>query len=161
MNSRPKLLRILLTLLLAIFGCEGILTTGINTDSSNCPVHKLSERDSVDEWIVLGAFDNPELEDALPDGSRHLGFYTDFLESIGGQERAVLKPDSTVVFKDADGTEHIAKSKTARAKDNGIFNLQELLGNLDNKVAYAFCCILSDKDQTAGFFFGSDDGAKV
>lgn len=144
-----------------LWGCHEAATHSTDPDLLGIPVHKLSERGVIKEWVVLGVFENPEAEEALPDGSKHLGFYKDYLESLGGQERAVLKPDSTVVFKDTDGTEHIAKSKTAKAKANGIINLQELLGTMDNKVAYAFCYILSDKEQTTHFLFGSDDGAKV
>jgi CubicO group peptidase (beta-lactamase class C family) len=161
MNGSSRLLGIVLTIVLVIYGCQQIPTTGMNANLPQSPVHTLDEKGPVSEWIVLGTFDNPEADETLPDGSKHLGFYTDFLESLGGEEGAVLKPDSTIIFKDTDGIEQIAKTKTVEAKENGVINLQELFGSLDNKVAYAFCYILSDNEQTAHFLFGSDDGAKV
>ncbi len=36
------------------------------------PVHELDERAFVREWVVLGPFPNPEVDEVFADGSSHL-----------------------------------------------------------------------------------------
>jgi CubicO group peptidase (beta-lactamase class C family) len=161
MNKHSRSVIILFVLVVLISGCEGLLTSGTDSDLHNTIVHNLTAKTELKQWIVLGPFENNEVREDLPDGTRHTGFYTDYLESIGGEEKAILRAGSEVVFKDADGTEQKAVAKHAEAKWKNVVDLREVFGKLDNKVAYAFCFIKSKTDQKVFFNFGSDDGAKV
>jgi CubicO group peptidase (beta-lactamase class C family) len=135
----------------------------INQDGNQLdgPVFKLGQKGFICNWLVVGAFPNPPVENALPDGSYHLGFYKDYLKSIGGEEKAVLKSDTSVVFTDEDGREQTLKTQTAKAGGDGVINLDEIFKKADNKAAYAFCYISCEKAQKVHFLFGSDDSAKV
>ena len=83
----------------------GCRTEGISIGSGEECVYKLSERGFVRDWLVAGPFPNPVVSEKLPDGSSHLGFYKDYLESVGGESEAVLSSDMEIVFTDEDGVE--------------------------------------------------------
>ncbi len=128
---------------------------------SDGPIHELADEGVIRDWLVVGPFPNPEVADALPDGSRHLGFNTDYLHSLGGEGGAEILPATQVGFKDEDGFSQIAYARRTFANERGEVDLDEAYDHADFKVAYAYCRIDSDRRQTAGFFFGSDDGGKV
>jgi len=134
---------------------------GVATSSPEGPVHELSERAFVRDWIVLGPFPNREVEIALADGSSHLGYSTDFLKALGGESKARLAEDIAVMFVDDDGVKHKVSTRRISAGSGGAVDLDQMFGGVDHKMAYAFCIIRSERDQEAAFLFGSDDGAKV
>jgi CubicO group peptidase (beta-lactamase class C family) len=125
------------------------------------PAHQLQGRGYIQQWLVLGAFPNPELPEPLPDGTRYLGFSTDYLETLGGEGRAVVLPDTQVSYTEEDGAQRLATTQVCRTDPDGVLDLDHLYDHPDYRVAYAFCHILADEAQTAGFFLGSDDGVKV
>ena len=132
-----------------------------NTNSPTGPIYNLSENSFIRDWIVVGPFPNQPTKETLPDGSSQLGFYKDYLDSIGGESKAILDKNLTIVFKDQYNKRHTIQPWFAKAGDNGIVDFEKIIGKVDHKVAYAFCYIYSDVDQEAIFLFGSDDGAKV
>jgi len=128
---------------------------------SQAPVNTLTSEGFIRDWLVVGAFPSVEVKEILPDGSFHTGFGKDYLESLGDETKALLKPETTIAFKDEQGQDQIAQTSIIHAGLNGKVNLGMFYHEAEFKVAYAFCYIQSDKDQTAYCYFGSDDGAKV
>jgi len=129
--------------------------------STEVPVHVLSERAFVRDWIVLGPFPNREVEIAYADGSSHQGYSKDFLTDLGGESKARLAEDIAVMFVDDEGVKHKVPTRRISAGSDGSVDLDQMFGGMDHKMAYAYCVIHSEKDQEAAFLFGSDDGAKV
>jgi CubicO group peptidase (beta-lactamase class C family) len=125
------------------------------------PVHELDERAFVREWVVLGPFPNPEVDEVFADGSSHLGYSTDLLVDLGGESKARLTEVMVVGFSSPDGAGGFVSARRVSAGRDGAVDLDEAFGEIDHKVAYAACTILSERDQEATFLFGSDDGAKV
>jgi CubicO group peptidase (beta-lactamase class C family) len=145
MKLRNRLLVVLLSLC-ATYGAQAV----------EGPVFALQDRGHITDWVVLGAFPNTLQTEALPDGSFQTGFYTDFLEPLGGETKAVLKPGMALDYE--------GKSLEAQAVSGniqGIVDLDGLFGKPDNVAAYAFCHIQADKAQEVKFLFGCDDSGKV
>lgn len=162
MNTVFRLSVIWISVMLFACGCaENKLQLNQDGNQLGGPVFKLEQKGFIRNWLVVGAFPNPQVDEALPDGSYRFGYYKDYLESIGGEEEAVLKPDTSVVYTDEDNTQQILKTQAVRANGNGVVNLDEIFKKADNKVAYAFCYINCEKAQKVHFLFGSDDSAKV
>jgi CubicO group peptidase (beta-lactamase class C family) len=125
------------------------------------PVHELDERAFVREWVVLGPFPNPEVDEVFADGSSHFGYSTDLLVDIGGESKARLTQTMVVGFSSPDGAQEFASARRVSAGRDGAMDLDGVFGGVDHKVAYAACTVVSERDQEATFLFGSDDGAKV
>jgi CubicO group peptidase (beta-lactamase class C family) len=125
------------------------------------PVHRLAGKEMVRDWIVIGPFPNNMLEEPVPGGVMHAGFHADYLAKLGGEAVAVLTPEVEVLSTIAADGSGSVRAQTVSADGGGIINLDALFGKPDNVVAYAFAYIHADTAQTAGFYFGSDDGAKV
>ena len=51
---------------------------------NNVPVHDLQSNSVIREWLVIGPFPNPTMDEPMPDGSYQYGYYTDFLSQVGG-----------------------------------------------------------------------------
>jgi acetyl esterase/lipase len=127
--------------------------------SADGPVYKLDGKGFITEWIVTGAFPSPEV-DEQPDGSSHLGFYKDYLQSLGGETQAAITEDTLIEYTDESGATRSLRSEVV-ASDSGIVDLDAMFGNPDNVMAYAFCYIDADETQVASFSLGSDDAVKV
>jgi acetyl esterase/lipase len=151
----------LLTTVLYVFGYSESNASGSEAGLADGPVYKLGAKSLIREWIVVGAFPSPEVDKEQPDGSRHLGFYKDYLKSIGGEKEAIIAVGSTIKYKGENGETVSAWPKNVAASDAGVVDLDALFGKPDNVMAYAFCYIYADKDQVASFSLGSDDGVKV
>jgi CubicO group peptidase (beta-lactamase class C family) len=159
-----KVLRISLVLVfvgIIFFGCgaEGI-SIGSGDRGAEC-VYKMGERGFVRDWLIAGLFPNPVVSEKLPDGSSHLGFYKDYLESVGGESEALLKRDMEIAFTEENGSEGKAKVISVTAGGNGVVNFDKVFGSQNFKAVYAFCHIYSKKKQEVHFLLGSDDGVKV
>lgn len=139
-----------------VVGCGGAEFGGLGHDTGGAAVHRFSKDGFVKDWLVLGAFDNSTSDTQFADGSYHVGFSTDYLVSIGGEANARFTTETEVEV----GGESFRVRK-AKAGGQNIINLDTMFEKVDNKVAYAFCYLNSDKDQTARFYLSSDDGAKV
>lgn len=131
------------------------------TAENSVPVHHLAGSEMVRSWVVLGPFPNPMLAEPMADGVLHAGFHTDYLAEVGGETAAVITPDTELASAVAPDASGVVRAQVVSANGRGIVNLDNLFGKPDNVTAYAFAYIQSDKTQTAGFSFGSDDGAKV
>lgn len=139
-------------------------TSGASADRNalaGACVHNLEGKGFINEWAVAGVFPSPQLELPQPDGSRHLGFYKDYLTGIGGEQAAAIRPGAIIEYENANGEPVSVTAQKAVASGSGVVDLDAQFGNPDNAVAYAFCYIYSDKDQVASFSLGSDDGVKV
>lgn len=131
------------------------------------PVVDLSQNSFLARWLLLGPLPNPELLAPLPNGVTRQGFETDYLGALGGEEGA--KFDETTTLS-VEGQDYAAIA--VKADREGYVDLSAATarrGDLaarggsgqTSAIAYAFCYLQSDRDQTAYFHFGSDDGAKV
>jgi len=161
MTSKHRFLFLLI--LSIIFGSciSNGFTDPIDQNSTKIPVHNLGENTYIREWLVAGPFPNPATDEELPDGSYHYGFYTDFLKSIGRENKAVFEKNMSIRYEDQHGVAHVIRTQLVKAGENGIIDFDAMFNKTDQKVAYAFCYINSDRNQEAFFLFGSDDGAKV
>lgn len=120
-----------------------------------------NERGFIKNWTISGMFPSPEVDAQLPDGSWHLGFHKDYLESIGGEQETVLSPDTIIKYTTQNGETDSVVTKDIMASNSGIVNLDSIFDQPDNVVAYAYSSIHSDRDQEVMFLLGSDDGVKV
>jgi predicted peptidase len=126
-------------------------------ETESVPIHILSSDGFIRNWLILGMFPNPEDKLNSADG----GYQTDFLQSIGGETKAILDYSTTIDYEDEGGNEGTARTYPIQTAPSGIFNFNALFKNVDYKVAYAFCYIQSEIDQQAVCYFGSNDDAKV
>lgn len=109
------------------------------------------------KWIVLGSFPNEPLTTPGGSGATRSGFEKDFLAPLGGEEKVKISGEANL-----SGTG--AKVTTLQRLPNGLVDFAALYqpaGNTDNRVAYAYGILRSDRDQTLHLVFGSDDAARV
>ena len=121
------------------------------------PIHILSSDGFVRDWLILGPFPNPKDKLSSPDG----GYQTDYLQSLGGEEKAVLTTNAQTLFKDEKENSQIVRTTRAQSASSGVFHFDTVFKRADYKIAYAFCYIRSDKEQTVTGYFGSNDDAKI
>jgi enterochelin esterase-like enzyme len=121
------------------------------------PVHALNSDGFIRNWLILGAFPNPMNKLSSSDG----GYQKDFLESVGGETKAILTISSRIPYMNEGGTTSTASVFSVQTAPSGIFNFDNVFKNVDYKAAYAFCFIESDQDQQVVCYFGSNDDAKV
>jgi acetyl esterase/lipase len=124
-------------------------------------VVNLEGKSTIKEWFIAGTFPSPEVDKVQPDGTLHLGFYKDYLTSLGGETEAVLTSETVIAHEAENGETLSVPVEKVVASDLGVVDLDAMFGNPDNVMAYAFCYVNSDKDQDAWFSLGSDDGVKV
>ena len=149
--------RIIFVLLSAILSVCGFS----NNNLGDIPICVPDDEGFINEWIVVGPFPSPQVEKELPDGSYHLGFYKDYLKSIGGEEKSIIQDGTVIKYKDENGRCVSVKAKKVVASKSGIVDLDAMFGHPDNVMAYASCYIRSKEDQDVWFLLGSDDGVKV
>ncbi len=114
----------------------------------------------VREWLILGPFPNPGIKHAGEGQPSRAGFDTDYLASIGGEAKATLRPNLTVPFASDGGKERSASVQSFKAEGDGPIDLKRLFPD-GHGVAYAFCYLQSDRDQTARIELGANDCSKV
>jgi len=156
-----KKILLIVILLICLVGCVSKPDISSNENINlKSAVFTIDGQKTIKEWIVLGPFPNNPVDKELPDGSYHTGYYTDYLEILGGEEEAIFPIDTLISIKTDEG---ILKLKTELHEINkwDILDFDNIFNKADHKVAYAFCYIFSDKNQDADVYFGSDDGAKV
>jgi hypothetical protein len=124
-------------------------------------VHTIEGRGFIKNWLIAGTFPSPEVDTNLPDGSGHLGFYKDYLESQGGEENGSLALGSTITYTNENGETVSVVPQQIVAANDGIVDLDALYGQPDNVMAYAFSNVYSDKAQEVTISLGSDDAIKV
>ncbi|MBK1876135.1 alpha/beta hydrolase [Pelagicoccus mobilis] len=124
-------------------------------------IHKVEARGFIKNWIVAGPFPSPEVDEPLPDGSTHLGFYKDYLASRGGEAHNTLSLEADLTYTNEKGKAVTVSPQHVVVSENGITDLDTLFGHPDHVMAYAFCEIYSDTEQEAMISLGSDDAIKV
>ena len=121
----------------------------------------------ITDWVLLGPFVSTG---ASPDAVPRPGLDRDFLEPLGGEARAVLTPRTTVAYQAPDGGRRVARARRVGpafdSEDRPDFahvldGRQVLEQDYDQAVGYAFCHLLSDRDQTVYAYLGSDGSTKV
>jgi hypothetical protein len=111
-------------------------------------------------WIVLGPFPNPAVQNPAQGKPSRTGCDVDYLAPIGGEAQAVLTPATTVSYKDEQGKEATATAQTVEADKGNRIDFKSIFQS-GKEVAYAFCYIRSDRDEKAHFQLGANDGSKV
>ncbi|MBN2088416.1 hypothetical protein JW964_02335, partial [candidate division KSB1 bacterium] len=111
------------------------------------------------DWLIVGPF--PNCEDCSTTDYHHdercQGFYTDYLESIGGEKNAIPTEGMQVEYAEKNIVRTWFKHHSA---ENEI-HLAKFLKPKDMVVAYAFCQIASPKAQKSILSIGSNDGIRV
>jgi len=123
----------------------------------HAPTHILSSDGFVRDWLILGPFPNHRDKLSALDG----GYQTDYLQSVGGETKALLTTGTQISFKDESGKKQIARTRRGQTASSGVFHFDTVFKQADYKVAYAFCYIRSDKEQMVTGYFGSNDDAKI
>ncbi len=141
------------TTLLMILGLVAVPAPGTEAQVVDGPVHMLSSDGFVRDWLILGAFPNPRSKLGTPDW----GYHKDYLESLGGERRARLTPETEIPI----GRQGVAKTRQGQSASSGVFHFDTLYGRTDYELAYAFCYIQSEKEQSVTAYFGSNDQAKI
>jgi len=116
----------------------------------------LRENGSIAVWTVAGPLPNAQVE---THGKNCVGYYTDYLKSMGGEAAVVPAEGDRIAF--GDGASAVWQS--AFSDQAGRLNYRELFGlPVDVPgVAYAFCLLASTWEQSAVLKIRSDDGVRV
>ncbi len=120
---------------------------------------ELKKNEFIKSWLLIGPFPNCEncdLTDYMH-GENCKGFYTDFLQSIGGEANVV--PSEGLEVK-VPGSETVRKWFLYRSPKDEI-RLNDIMMPNDLVVAYAFDQIESPVEQKVILSIGSNDGVKV
>ena len=151
-------------LVFVFFIIVGMLTVSCSNSGklfNNVPVHDLQSNSVIREWLVIGPFPNPTMDEPMPDGSYQYGYYTDFLSQVGGETTTEISPDVEIRFKNEKYDISGIRPFKIKASKSGIVNLDSAFEHSDYKAAYAYCYIHANKSQKAYFLLGSDDAVKV
>ena len=120
---------------------------------------KITDKTFFRDWLVCGPF--PNCPECIPEDFKHdercRGYFTDYLESIGGEENAIPQSGTIVEISDIDikNKWFHYKSETDKVELNDLFTPNDMV------VAYAFCQITSPVEQKTILSVGSNDAVKV
>ncbi|MHC4144840.1 MAG: carboxylesterase family protein [Planctomycetota bacterium] len=148
---------VIVSLVLIAHLCQTALPLSAVSRQSKAPVHILGSDSFIRDWLILGMFPNPRNTLDSPDS----GFHKDYLSALGGEAEAEITLNSRVSYTDEKGVRQAAQVHRAETAPSGVFHFDKLYGRVDYRLAYAFCYIESDRDQTVTSYFGSNDDAKV
>jgi enterochelin esterase-like enzyme len=137
--------------------CQTALPQSIVSRQTRAPVHILGSDGFIRNWLLMGMFPNQRNKLDTPDS----GYHKDYLSALGGEAKAEITLNSRVPYKDEKGVRQTAQARRAQTAPSGVFHFDKLYGKVDYRLAYAFCYIDSDRDQTVTSYFGSNDDAKV
>ena len=137
--------------------CQIALPQAAVSRQSRAPVHILGSDSFIRDWLILGMFPNPRITLDSPDS----GFHKNYLGEIGGEAKAEVTLNSRVSYTDDKGVSRTAQVQHAQTAPSGVLHFDKLYGRVDYQLAYAFCYIESERDQTVTAYFGSNDDAKV
>lgn len=153
MNTKTLRLKILIAL------CALIAVTTASAAMNNVEMSgKMQPEGIISKWMILGPFPNPQLQ--VSTVADRNGLDTDYLKSIGGEDKARILSDTKIVSTGPDG-EMINASAQAVDQSGFILDFCDIYKDADNKLAYAYTEITSTEDQDALFFLGWDDAVKV
>jgi len=113
----------------------------------------------IKDWLIIGPF--PNCETCSTTDYQHsnqcTGFYTDYLEPIGGEKKALPFAGMQVGLSN----DKLTKKWTVLHSKEDKIHFSELLSPKDMVVAYAFTKIKSTKAQKVILSIGSNDGIQV
>ncbi len=116
---------------------------------------------TVRRWNILGPFPNPAIpgidDPATPSRA---GFDTDYLESIGGEKDAALRPGTEVTYTAKDGQSVTLRTTNVPTNDASRLDLARRL-RAERQTGYAFFEFEADEEKEYDVYFGSADSAKV
>ena len=111
------------------------------------------------DWLLCGPFPNcPDCDQvSYKHDERCKGFYTDYLESIGGEQNVLPQNGIKITLPDLEIKRNWFhyQSVTDKIPFNSLFEPNDMV------VAYAFCQVNSNNQQKAILSIGSNDGVKV
>ena len=113
----------------------------------------------IKEWLICGPFPN-SLNCPIMDykhGACCDGFFTDYLESMGGEAKAKPTSGDKISIPDKDINQKWFLYKSPEDK----ISLNSILTPNDMVVAYAFTHIVCEEDQKSILSVGSNDGIRV
>lgn len=113
----------------------------------------------IKEWLICGPFPNSincQLQD-YKHGACCEGFFTDYLESMGGEANAVPKAGDKISIPE----KRINQKWFVYNSPDDKISLNSILTPNDLVVAYAFTKVISSKAQKAVLAVGSNDGLQV
>ena len=125
---------------------------GLNASVEPCGV--------IPECLILGPFPNPKIDDPAEDPVSRQGYNIDYLAAIGGEAAAVLTPKTAVTYDDGQGHTGQAQTQTLGLTRDRRVDLKKAFPQ-GKGVAYAFCYLVSERDQTARLELGTNDCSKV
>ncbi len=113
----------------------------------------------IKDWLLCGPFPNCENCSSINffHGENCVGFYTDYLKSMGGEKSAIPKTGKTVDFPGLE----LNPSWIYYKSETDKIPLNDILSPNDMVVAYAFCQINSPERQKTILSLGSNDGVQV
>ncbi len=136
-------------------GAEVIIRDNVGKDNRFC----------ITEWIVVGPFPNLEKDldtnGDLVKGISRSGFYTDYLQDVGGENISSLTQEklySTFGNEFREGRLKLTHIKTPI--ESPIIELHTIMGK-EPGVGYAYTYLKSSKNQKGLFEIGMNDGGKV
>jgi len=157
MRRKFKTHIVILSLILIGNSFQTALSQSAVSRRDRAPVHILGSDSFIRNWIFMGMFPNPRNKLNAPDS----GYHKDYLTSLGGEAKAEITLANRVTYTDENGVSQTTQARLAQTAPSGVFNFDKLYGSVNYRLAYAFCYINSDRDQTVTSYFGSNDDAKV
>ena len=109
-------------------------------------------------WLICGPFPNPLRPPATvyTHDESCIGYYTDYLESVGGE--VGVRPAAGMTVTLSDGT---TRTWNLYESPRDLIDLNAILEPSDAVVAYAACVIDSSRERDALLAVGSNDGIKI
>ena len=160
-RTRTAAAYILSTVLLAV-ACWSLLPGFASAESyvTSIPIDDtqsgLESPLAIQSWLVAGPFPSPEVPEVPVGGPRREGYTTDFLASVGGEERARPVP-GTRVPNPAGGE----ISFTPHTWPGPYADLAELFGRDEFLCAYVYAELESELAQDVFLHVGTNDAGKV
>jgi pimeloyl-ACP methyl ester carboxylesterase len=137
--------------------CQAVFARSAVSRRHRAPVHILGSDGFIRDWLIVGMFPNPRNKLEASDS----GYNTDYLADLGGEAKAEIAANSKVSYTAENGAQRAAEVRRAQTAPSGVFHFDKIYGKTNYCLAYAFCYIDSDRDQTVTSYFGSNDDAKV
>jgi len=122
------------------------------------PSADVNSREFIRTWLLCGPFPNPlpdEVEEYEHDDTC-LGYFTDYLESVGGESG--VKPAQGEKVPGPDGTQC---EWTLYSSPQDYIDLTKVYEQNQQVVAYAACHLICDSDREIVLGLGSNDGIKA
>ena len=151
----PQILIVSFTLICCL--CLAAVAQPAVSRQYRAPVHILGSDGFMRDWLIVGMFPNPRNKLESADS----GFHTDYLAELGGEATGEILLNSRISYTDERGARQSVQVRRFQTAPSGVLHFDKLYGRADYQLAYAFCYIDSDRDQTVTSYFGSNDDAKV